>query len=153
MTKFIQRGGLWVLSQALLLLAAIFLGLRFRGNGGHPVSGISGGILLAAGASIALAGGFALGRTITPFPEPSTQAQLVRSGIFSAVRHPIYAGLVVASTGWALFWRSWPALLMALGLLPFLDAKARREEEWLRERFPEYREYEASVKRFVPGIY
>jgi protein-S-isoprenylcysteine O-methyltransferase Ste14 len=42
---------------------------------------------------------------------------------------------------------------MALGLLPFLDAKARREEEWLRERFPEYRGYEASVKRFVPGIY
>ena len=36
MTKFIQRGGLWVLSQALLLLAAIFLGLRFRGKRRPP---------------------------------------------------------------------------------------------------------------------
>jgi hypothetical protein len=29
-----------------------------------------------------------------------------------------------ASSGWAQVWQSWPALLMALGLIPFLDAKA-----------------------------
>ena len=153
MTNFKRRGGLWVVSQAVLLLGVILGALRFRRNGAHPVTSISGGILLAGGASIALTGVVALGRTITPFPEPSEQAQLVRSGIFSAIRHPIYAGLVLASSGWALIWRSWPALLMALGLIPFLDAKARREEEWLRNKFSEYREYETSVKRFVPGIY
>ena len=42
---------------------------------------------------------------------------------------------------------------MALGLMPFFDAKARREEKWLREKFSEYGEYESRVKRFIPRIY
>ena len=44
-------------------------------------------------------GVIALGRTITPFPEPSEQTVLVRSGIYSAIRHPIYAGLMLAALG------------------------------------------------------
>jgi protein-S-isoprenylcysteine O-methyltransferase Ste14 len=153
MTNFLRRGGLWVVSQALLLLAVILLASRSHGSRGHPVSTVSGGILLASGTIIALSGAIALGRNITPLPKPSERAHLVRSGIFSIVRHPIYTGLVLASSGWALLRRSGPALLTALGLIPFLEAKARREENWLREKFPEYREYAASVKRFIPRIY
>jgi protein-S-isoprenylcysteine O-methyltransferase Ste14 len=153
MTNFVQRGGLWVVSQAGLLLAVIFLALRFRKNGPHPLSAISGGILLAGGMGVALTGTIALGRNITPLPKPPDQAKLVRGGIYSAIRHPIYAGVVLASLGWALVWRSWPAMLMALVCIPFLDAKARREEKWLRKRFPEYREYERRVKRFLPRLY
>ena len=87
------------MSQALLLLGVILGALRFRRNGAHPVTSISGGVLLAGGASIALTGVIALGRTITPFPEPSEQTVLVRSGIYSAIRHPIYAGLMLAALG------------------------------------------------------
>jgi protein-S-isoprenylcysteine O-methyltransferase Ste14 len=57
------------------------------------------------------------------------------------------------SVGWALVWRSWPALLAALALAPFFDGKARREERWLRQQFPEYVGYENRVRRFVPWIY
>ena len=95
----------------------------------------------------------ALGSNITPFPKPSEKAQLVRRGIFSLIRHPIYTGVMFASLGWALVWQSWPTLLMALVLILFFDAKARREEEWLREKFSEYGEYEKCVKRFIPRIY
>lgn len=59
----------------------------------------------------------------------------------------------VCLVGVALVWQSWRALLMALGLIPFFDAKARREEKWLREKFSEYGEYEKCVKRFIPRIY
>ena len=55
--------------------------------------------------------------------------------------------------GWALVWQSWPALLVAAALIPFFAAKARREERWLREKFPEYAAYEQRVRRFIPGIY
>jgi protein-S-isoprenylcysteine O-methyltransferase Ste14 len=57
------------------------------------------------------------------------------------------------SVGWALVWRSWPALLAALALAPLFEAKARVEERWLRQQFPEYAGYEQRVRRFVPWIY
>ena len=34
-----------------------------------------------------------------------------------------------------------------------LDLKSRREEIWLRERFPEYKAYAARTRKFIPGIY
>jgi protein-S-isoprenylcysteine O-methyltransferase Ste14 len=152
-TNFVQRGGFWVLSQGLLLLVVVLLAVRFRRERCHSVAVIPGGILLSIGTVIALAGAIALGGNITPFPKPSEKAQLIRRGIFSLIRHPIYTGLMFASLGWALVWQSWPALLMAFGLIPFFDAKARREEKWLREKFSDYGEYEKCVKRFVPRIY
>ena len=153
MTNFFQRGGFWVLSQGLLLLAIVLLAVRFRSEACYPGAVICGGILLSIGTSTALAGTIALGRNITPFPKPSEKTQLVQSGIFSLIRHPIYTGVMFASLGWALVWQSWPALLMALGLMPFFDAKARREEKWLRQKFSDYDEYESCVKRFIPRIY
>ena len=111
---------------------------------------LSQGLLLLG---VALTGAIALGRNITPFPKPSEKAQLVRHGIFSLIRHPIYTGVMFASLGWALVWQSWPALLTASGLIPFFDAKTRREEKWLREKFADYGEYEKCVKRFIPRIY
>ena len=38
-------------------------------------------------------------------------------------------------------------------LAALLDAKARREETWLLERYDAYAEYRRRSKRFVPGIY
>jgi protein-S-isoprenylcysteine O-methyltransferase Ste14 len=41
----------------------------------------------------------------------------------------------------------------ALALGPLLDAKARREERWLRRQFPDYARYEQRVRRYMPWIY
>ena len=57
------------------------------------------------------------------------------------------------SIGWALVWQSWPALLAGLALAPLFDGKARLEERWLRQQFPEYATYARRVRRFVPWIY
>ncbi len=109
--------------------------------------------LLGLGAGIILAGAAALGSNLTPFPRPLDRAVLVRQGIFSLMRHPVYAGLLMMSVGWALVCQSMPALSIAFGLVPFFDAKARREERWLREKFPDYGDYQRRVKRFIPGVY
>ena len=153
MRDFYQRGGLWVLAQSVLLFAVILLGARFRRQDRRPVAVLTGATLLGLGAGEIAAGAAALGRNLTPFPEPSEKAVLVRRGIFSLIRHPLYAGALLMSTGWALISQSWPALLLTFGLIPFFDAKARREELRLRNRFPEYGDYEKRVKRFVPGLY
>jgi protein-S-isoprenylcysteine O-methyltransferase Ste14 len=153
MTRFCQRGGIWVLAQGALLLAVALLAMRFRGKGRHPSLAFTGIALLSLGAGAILAGAVALGRNLTPFPKPREKARLVRHGIFTLIRHPLYTGVMLMSLGWALVWQSLAALLMALGLIAFLDAKARREESWLREKFAEYLDYEGRVKRFIPGIY
>jgi protein-S-isoprenylcysteine O-methyltransferase Ste14 len=55
--------------------------------------------------------------------------------------------------GWALWIRSWFTIAYALALFVFIDLKARREERWLAEKFPEYAEYRRRVHKFVPFIY
>ena len=68
------------------------------------------------------------------------------------IRHPLYTSVIAVAVGWALVWQSWPALVVAAALIPFFGAKARREERWLREIFPEYAEYEKRVPRFLSRV-
>lgn len=114
---------------------------------------LCGAFLLLAGAVCGIAGVVALGRNLSPFPQPLATARLVRTGVYGLVRHPIYTAGLCGLLGWALVWQSWPALAAALASVPFFDAKARREERWLRRRFPDYARYENQVKRFLPWIY
>jgi protein-S-isoprenylcysteine O-methyltransferase Ste14 len=150
---FIQRGGGWVAAQNALTVAVLVLGPILRGQWQNAAISIAGGVLLSVGGCLAIAGVCALGRNLTPFPKPREDSKLVQRGIYALVRHPLYSSLIFASAGWALHWRSWPALAVALALAILLDAKARREERWLRERYPEYDAYRRRVRRFLPWIY
>jgi protein-S-isoprenylcysteine O-methyltransferase Ste14 len=77
---------------------------------------------------------------------------LVQRGIYARVRHPLYTSVMLASLGWALIWQSGSSLLAALALVPFFHAKARREERWLCETFPDYADYASRVPRFIPRL-
>ena len=150
---FLERGGLWVLSQSALL-GAVIAGALLCHNQWHSLAlTLCGAFLLLIAAGCGLAGTVSLGRNLTPFPKPSASSKLVQTGIYGLMRHPLYTAVFCGAVGWALVWRSWPALLAALALGPLFDAKARREERWLRQQFPEYAGYEQRVRRFVPWIY
>ena len=128
------------------LLAAVFGAGR-----GRPLAPRLGTVLLAFGGALAVGGLAALGRSLTPFPEPRDDAELVEHGAYRLVRHPIYGGLLLAATGWSL--RRSPRGFAPTALLAVLwTAKARREEELLAKRFPRYRQYVAQTpRRFIPG--
>lgn len=128
-------------------------GVIWRHQWSHGATTVGGALLLFAGAVCGLAGALSLGRNLTPFPQPSARTNLVQTGIYGLMRHPLYTAVICASLGWALVWASWPALAAALCLGPFFDAKARIEERALRLKFAEYAEYEKRVKRFIPGLY
>ena len=152
-SNFLQRGGLWVLGQGVLLCAVIAGGILSRGQWHNfPLTLCGVGLLLIA-SGCGIAGTISLGRNLTPFPKPAADARLVQTGIYGLIRHPLYTAVFCGSVGWALVWQSWPALLAALALAPLFDAKARREECWLRHQFPEYAGYEQRVRRFVPWVY
>jgi protein-S-isoprenylcysteine O-methyltransferase Ste14 len=148
-----------VLGQLILLGLVITLGTR----SGIPSLGTAGFIGwlafilgasgLAIGAWLLLRGIVDLGRSLTPLPRPRADARLVESGIYATLRHPIYAGMIASSVGWGIFTRSPAALVAALLLAALLDAKARREEAWLLDRYPPYAAYRLRTNRFLPGIY
>jgi protein-S-isoprenylcysteine O-methyltransferase Ste14 len=129
------------------------LGPLWRGHWDAVVSVPAGTVLLFSSGLIALAGFLALGRNLTPHPKPRADATLVRHGIYGFIRHPLYCSLVLGCIGWGLVWQSGPAAGFAVVLALVLDAKARVEERWLREQFPEYSDYARRVRRFIPGIY
>jgi protein-S-isoprenylcysteine O-methyltransferase Ste14 len=108
---------------------------------------------IAVGGWLAVRAFTDLGESLTPMPRPRADARLVESGIYARLRHPIYAGLILAGIGWSVLTASLPAFLLAVLLAAFLDAKARREEAWLLDHYPGYADYRRRSKRFVPGIY
>lgn len=109
--------------------------------------------LLAAGIALGILGIRELDVSLTPLPHPTDDGRLVEHGIYRRIRHPIYVGVLLSALGWALLTASIVALVLAIGLAVLLDLKARREEAWLDERYPDYAAYARRTRRFVPGIY
>jgi protein-S-isoprenylcysteine O-methyltransferase Ste14 len=128
----------------------IVLAVVFHGAGSGLVAISAGVALFLVGGYFGMAGVIALGRNRTAFPQPREGSHLVQHGIYGVVRHPLYTSVMLASLGWGLIWQSGLALMAALALIPFFHAKARREERWLREKFPGYAEYRKRVPPFVP---
>jgi protein-S-isoprenylcysteine O-methyltransferase Ste14 len=149
--SFLARGGAWVVIQFALMLAVIILGVVFRGDWkrNNLITNTGAG-LLTLGGVFGISGVIALGRNRTAYPRPRADATLIQGGIYAHVRHPLYTSVMLVSLGWAVICQSWPALLAAVALIPSLAAKARREEAWLREKFPGYADYARRVPRFLP---
>ena len=105
------------------------------------------------GVLLVVLGVLSLRSSFTPPPRPRARTRLRQGGIFRLVRHPVYGGVILIGVGWSL--ADAPLGLVPTALLAVLfDLKARREEAWLIERFPEYAAYQARTpRRFVPWLY
>ncbi len=108
---------------------------------------------LVTGVAVAVRGAVALGPSLTPLPYPREGAEMVETDIYRRIRHPMYAGVMLAAFGFATALASVPSLIASGLLALWLDVKARREEAWLLERFPRYAGYRSSSYRFFPGLY
>jgi protein-S-isoprenylcysteine O-methyltransferase Ste14 len=151
--------GEWFVVAQVILIALVFLGPRTVG--GQPLwtfpfpqaCAVLGAVLMVLGGVLFFSGIVYLGRGLTPLPYPREGAKLIESGPFALVRHPIYSGGLVLCLGWALYVQGWLTLGYVIALLVILDAKARREEKWLVERFPAYAMYQQQVRKLIPFIY
>ena len=153
---FGARGGWWVVAQfPLLLLAYLIPGWTGKAIPGSSVSLLmyAGQALLVAGALLTLTGVVALGRGLTPFPQPLPESQLRTRGAYALVRHPLYSGILFMAFGWSLFSTSVAGLAFDVALFVFFDRKAAREEIWLSGKFSGYAAYRRRVKKLIPWIY
>lgn len=96
-----------------------------------------------------------LGRYWSVTLELRENHRLVTHGIYSRVRHPMYAALFLYSIGQALVVPNWivgPSYLVTFGLLFAL--RIRAEERMMLEAFgDEYTAYMAKTKLLVPGVW
>jgi protein-S-isoprenylcysteine O-methyltransferase Ste14 len=152
-TGFRERGGGWVLGQFVLMTLIVAAGGVYPGSGTRTWTFGVALALMGLGGVVGILGALHLGKNRTAFPKPLKEGELIETGIYGWIRHPLYSSLILLGLGWSLNrWSAW-AGLATLGLACFLDAKARREELWLEQVYPGYGQYRKRVRRFIPGLY
>lgn len=107
-----------------------------------------GSVSSLAGVLVMILALLQLNRHLSPFPTPKSNAQLIRTGLYKYIRHPIYTGILLTVFGYGLHAASLFKLLVAFALLVLFYLKSRYEEERLMQVYPEYGTYRKSTGRF-----
>lgn len=143
-------------SSESFLLVAIQLASFFYMSISTPfqIMGLIPFILLIGSIVIALAGVYEM-RTTTfrVFPEPAKQGELVTSGIYRFIRHPLYSAMILAAIAMFLVQPEVERLMVLLILILDLLLKSHYEEFLLEEQYPSYQVYKAYTRRLIPFVY
>jgi len=80
-------------------------------------------------------------------------ADLVTTGIFAHVRHPMYLGIILTYLGWIIATFSLLTFIPWILTLILYVKMANYEEKQLEERFGEkYEEYKRKVPKWIPKL-
>jgi protein-S-isoprenylcysteine O-methyltransferase Ste14 len=114
--------------------------------------GLVGFVICVLGIGLAIAARAYLGRNWGMPVSRKENPELVTSGPYAFVRHPIYGGMLLAMSGSALGQSVlWLLPLIVYG--PYFILCARREEKLLTEQFAErYRAYMSRTKMLLPFV-
>ncbi len=144
----------YAIAQTVLLVvfaAAVFLSPRdylFLSANGV----IAGNVLCGVGLLVIVLAFASLRGAIQIAPEPKRGAQLVESGIYKYLRHPIYTGIIFCLLGRLLRQPTiWLAVAAAMVMI-FLFFKSRFEEKLLLAVYPGYADYRRSTWGLFPGL-
>jgi protein-S-isoprenylcysteine O-methyltransferase Ste14 len=140
----------------LLVVAAGFIRLSFS-QGGHaigtsPVLAGIGVAVWAVGLGIAVWARLYIGRNWGMPMTRREEPELVTTGPYRYVRHPIYTGLIIGVLGTALA-TSLYGLIVTAVLVGIFTYSATREESFLTGEFPgTYPAYKARTKMLIPFL-
>lgn len=138
----------WLLAFVATYWQLLVLGFLQQG---HPVAPnwITNSIA-SLGLLIVIWARFSLGRNIGFVP---AQRELVSSGAYAYMRHPVYTGSLLTSIAFVLrAYSPQNALLLGLGVFWFIPVKSIVEENFLRAD-PQYAEYMRKVRtRWIPFL-
>jgi len=140
----------------LLVLTILLIKLgAFRNHGlnTNPLRAGVGLLLFADGLAFAIWARVHLGRNWGSPMSRKNDPELVTSGPYRLVRHPIYSGILVATAGTAVA-LSWAWLIAVALAAVYFVYSATVEEGYLTEHFPDtYPAYKRSTKMLVPFIF
>lgn len=150
--------------RAPLLANLAAFGLFFPSLGVFPGSSeaslalplaLSGCVLAVAGAALVVRSRAELGPAWSFVPKADQSTDLVTTGPYRLVRHPIYLGLALLAVGEALAFGSRPAFFVVLfGIVPTLAWRALAEDTLLSRTFGErYDVYRQRTKLIIPQLF
>jgi protein-S-isoprenylcysteine O-methyltransferase Ste14 len=116
---------------------------------------LTGVFLFVAGVALRWWAIITLGRFFTVDVVVEKDHEVVERGPFRVVRHPSYAGVLLAFVGFALTLRNWLALFIILVPIfgVFLHRIKVEEQALSRALGKRYTDYMKRTKRLVPGVY
>jgi protein-S-isoprenylcysteine O-methyltransferase Ste14 len=155
------RGGIGLRLVVILLVATVlrwpslreFLSETQRSASRSDVLGWGGVVLCMLGFGLAIIARWHLGRNWGMPMSRKEQPELVTSGPYAFIRHPIYTGLILAMLGSAIGVNIfWVVLLIPVGA--YFVYSARREETVMLQLFPEqYAAYMARTGMLAPRLW
>ena len=108
-------------------------------------------VVLLAGVAFAVWARVHLGRNWSGTVTVKEDHELIRTGPYAYVRHPIYTGLITGLIGTAICSGTLHAALGAAIIAAALYVKSRTEERFMRETFPgQYQKYCEEVPALIP---
>jgi protein-S-isoprenylcysteine O-methyltransferase Ste14 len=114
---------------------------------------IAGAFLTAVGLAFAIWARLHLGRNWSARPTMKVGHELVTSGPYRIVRHPIYTGLLMAWFGFGLVY-GLVSMAVFLAFALMFVWRIRVEEVYMIELFPDqYPGYCASTKTLIPAVW
>jgi protein-S-isoprenylcysteine O-methyltransferase Ste14 len=142
----------------IVLLVAWFVFLRLTGFKAHGVgtapwlSGLGLGLFIA-GLALAVWARVYIGRNWGTPMSQKDDSELVTTGPYRTIRHPIYTGIILAMIGTALAASLWGLIVVAV-LAGFFTYSAFTEERNMAATFPDtYPAYKASTKMLIPFVF
>jgi protein-S-isoprenylcysteine O-methyltransferase Ste14 len=144
----------FLVNAALVLILAPIPGLRQRYLPTSTIVTAIGLALQALGFLLAIWARRHLGRNWSGEIAIKVDHELVRSGPYARVRHPIYTALIAMYAGSAVVWGEWHALIgLALAGIAY-GRKVRLEEANLMNSFgAQYRDYRSRTWALLPGLF
>ena len=108
----------------------------------------------AGGNAVSIVALRALGKQYSGYVTLQEDHQLVDTGIYATIRHPIYLRILLVTAGLPLIFRSWLFLpVFVLGAL-FVRYRIGQEEKLLAEVFGErFHSYAVRTRRLIPYLY
>ena len=153
---FSNSKGEWYLFSQILLILLHFLPpypktehIEYSIN---TFSKIIGLIISIQGLIIVLKAFIDLGDNLTPLPYPMNEAIMIKNNSYQNTRHPLYKGLLFISLGIGIYFLSLLHIFLFISLTYLLRTKALKEEERLKIKFPEYKEYIKEVPAIIKNI-
>jgi len=144
--------GLRVALVVVVIFLARAVGLRGHPARTDPVLAGVGLALFLLGLGLAVWARLYIGRNWGTPMSHKNEPELVTTGPYHRIRHPIYTGLILALIGTALA-TTWYGLIVAAVLAGFFIYSATREEAYLTGQFPDsYPAYKHSTKMLIPFV-
>ena len=117
--------------------------------------GMIGLVLIVAGLALRWFAILSLKQHFTVDVAIAADHRIVTSGVYGILRHPAYAGTLLSFFGLGIyFMNTWSLLVLCVPVTAAFLYRIRVEETALTDAFgDEYRTYQSTTKRLIPGIY